>query len=427
MAAAPDTTPGSQAGSQAGPLGRDTAGLSDAAAALLALEQQYSSGVYPKREVVMVAGCEARLVDADGHSYIDCMAGHGVANCGHGHPVLTAALTAQVGRLVTCPESLPNDVRAEYQRRLLEVAPGDLDRVFLCNSGTEAIEAAFKFARLATGRSGLIATMRGFHGRTFGALSATWEKKYRGPFEPLVPGFGHVPYNKLDKLDAAVGDDTAGVIVEVVQGEGGVNPGEAEFLQGAQALCRERGAMFIVDEIQTGFGRTGRLFACEHHDLSPDILALGKAIGGGLPMGATLVGPRVAHLKPGLHGSTFGGNPLACAVATAVLDVLRDERLPERAAALGARAVARLSALDLPVIREVRGLGLMLAVDLRKRVTPLLGLLMQRGVLALPAGPTVLRLLPPLTIPEADLDRALTIIEETLREWADAPDTGDDP
>ncbi len=276
-------------------------------------------------------------------------------------------------------------------------------RVFLCNSGTEAIEAAIKFARLATGRSGVIACMRGFHGRTFGALSATWEKKYREPFEPLVPGFSHVPYNNLDALDAAVTSETAAVLLEIVQGEGGVNLGSAEFLQGAQRLCRERGAMLIIDEVQTGFGRTGRLFAHQHYGLQPDLVCLAKSIAGGMPMGAVLLGPRVGELPAQVHGSTFGGNPLACAAALATLDVIENSHLVERSAELGAWFLGKLQRIESPLIRDVRGLGLMVGIELKQKVTPYLQALMAEGVLALPAGLTVLRFLPPLVIEKQDL------------------------
>ncbi len=256
--------------------------------------------------------------------------------------------------------------------------------------------------------------MRGFHGRTMGALSATWEKKYREPFEPLVPGFRHVAYNDLAALEAAVTPETAAVILEVVQGEGGVRPGTAEFLRGAQRLCRERGALLIIDEIQTGFGRTGAMFACEHFGLEPDLLCVAKSMAGGLPMGAVLMGGRVGVLPPQVHGSTFGGNPLACAAAVAAIDYLESEKLPERAAELGAWFLARLARIEAPVVREVRGLGLMVGIELKQKVTPYLQALMAEGVLALPAGLTVMRFLPPLVISQAELARAADAVERVL-------------
>jgi len=294
------------------------------------------------------------------------------------------------------------------------VAPGDLQRVFLCNSGAEAIEAAIKFARLSTGRTGIVAAMRGFHGRTMGALSATWTGEYRKPFEPLVPDFSHVPYNDAGALERAVGDGTAAVLLEAVQGEGGVHPAAPEFLAAAQDWCLERGALLILDEVQTGYGRTGRLFAAEHYGVTPDLLCVAKSMAGGLPMGGCLIGPRVQNLRPLVHGTTFGGNPLACAAALATLDIMERDCLPERAARLGAHLLEELRRIESPAIRQVRGLGLLVGVELKSKVSPVLQQLQARGVLALPAGSTVLRLLPPLVIEEDDLDRVIDAVREVL-------------
>lgn len=383
-------------------------------AELIALEDRHTSGCYQKRPIVIVRGKGARLWDADGKEYIDCVGGHGMANIGHCHPKVMAALQEQAGKLITCPESFYNDRRAELQAELVRIAPPGMERVFLCNSGTEAVEAAIKFARLSTGRSGIVAAKNGFHGRTLGALSATWKKEYREPFEPLVPGFLHVAYNDVDALDEAVGKDTAAVILEVVQGEGGVIVGDGEYLRRAQTLCRERGALFIVDEVQTGFGRTGRMFACEYHGLEPDLLCLAKAIAGGIPMGAVLLGPRVGKLPAKVHGSTFGGNPLACAAALATIHTIEEEALPQRAADLGAYFLSCLRELDSSLIREVRGLGLMVGIELKRRVQPYLEALMERGVLALSAGPIVMRFLPPLVISHSELETVAQMVEEVL-------------
>jgi acetylornithine/LysW-gamma-L-lysine aminotransferase len=257
--------------------------------------------------------------------------------------------------------------------------------------------------------------MRGFHGRTFGALSATWEAHYREPFQPLVPGFQHVAYNNLEALADAITGDTAAVLLEVVQGEGGVRPGTAEFLQGAQALCHERGALLLLDEVQTGLGRTGRMWAFEHHQLAPDMLIMAKAMAGGVPMGAVALGSRVGPISAGVHGSTFGGNPLACAAARATLAVLQEERLAEQAAQKGAWLQEQLHALPHRRIREVRGMGLMIGIELRERAAPYLHRLQERGVLALPAGPTVIRLLPPLVISQEQLEQVVAVIDEVLQ------------
>ena len=381
------------------------------------LENTYTSGVYSKRPVVIVRGNGALVWDAEGREYIDCTAGYGVASIGHGRPELAAALAVQAQRLVTCPEIVYNDVRARLLERLARLIPGGLSRIFLCNSGAEAVEGAFKFARVATGRSGIIATLRGFHGRTMGALSATWEPHYREPFAPLVPGISHIRYNDLAVAEETINEQTAAVIIELVQGEGGVHVASDEYVHGLVALCRERGALLIVDEVQTGLGRTGRLFACQHYDLQPDILCLAKSLAGGVPMGAVCLGQRVmesGRITRGIHGSSFGGNPLACAAALAALDIIEREALPQRAATLGARALERLRAVCTPLIRAVRGRGLLLGIELNQRAQPYLEALCERGVLALQAGPNVIRLLPPLVITEEQLEWVLNAIEEVL-------------
>ncbi len=381
---------------------------------MIELEKRHSSGVYPKREVVIVRGEGARLWDDQGREYIDCVSGHGVAVVGHANPYVVAAIREQAGKLITCPEIFYNDQRARLLQKLAQIAPEGLDRTFLCNSGTEAVEGAIKFARLSTGRPGIVAAMRGFHGRTLGALSATWEKKYREPFEPLVPGFRHAPYDNLARMAQAVDQDTAAILIEIVQGEGGVRPGSAEYFHGLRALCDQRDVLLIVDEVQTGFGRTGKLFACEHYGLVPDIMCLGKAIGGGVPMGAVLLGHKVNNVESGLHGSTFGGNALACAASLAAIRYIEEHDLPAQTAEKGEYLFKKLRAIESDKIREIRGLGLMVGIELKERVYPYLAALMERGILALPAGKTVLRLLPPLVIEWDDLDTVVKGIAEVL-------------
>jgi acetylornithine/LysW-gamma-L-lysine aminotransferase len=383
---------------------------------VIALEDAYSSGAYPKRPIALVGGRGARVWDCEGREYIDCFAGHGVAGLGHCHPAVTAAIQEQAARLVTCDGILYNAQRAALQAELAARTGGALQRVFLCNSGAEAVEGAIKVARLLTGRPGIVAAMRGFHGRTLGALSATWNEKYRQPFEPLVPGFTHVPFNDLEAMAEAITDQTAAVLVEIIQGEGGVRPGDADYFEGLRRLCDQRGALFIADEVQTGLGRTGRWFAYEHVGVVPDVLCLGKTLGGGVPMGAVLWRDALGSLPSGTHGSTFGGNPLACAASRAVLCTLEEEGLPARAARLGSQFMERLNAGPPPLMREVRGRGLMIGIELRQRVTPILKKLMDRGVLAIPAGPTVLRLLPPLVIEEEDWETVLQTIQDVLKD-----------
>ena len=381
---------------------------------IMTLEDHYNSDLYLKQPLVIVRGAGAQLWDADGQMYIDCVGGHGVANVGHANPAVIQAIEEQSQRLCICPNGFYNDRRALLLAELVRIAPPGLERAFLCNSGTEAVEAAFKFARLSTGRTKIIAAMRGFHGRTFGALSATWRKQYRAPFEPLVPGFEFVPYNNLERMEQAISAETAAVILEVVQGEGGVNPGNGENLRGVQSMCRERGALCIADEVQTGFGRTGRMFACQHHGLQPDLMCVAKSIAGGLPMGAVLIGPRVGKLPKKVHGNTFGGNPVVCAAALATIEYIESNNLPRRAAELGARLTAGLKAIPSPLVRQVRGLGLMIGMELKSKSAPYLAKLAGRGVLALSAGATVMRFLPPLVISAEQVDTVVERVAEVL-------------
>jgi acetylornithine/LysW-gamma-L-lysine aminotransferase len=381
---------------------------------IIAAEAAHTSGVYPKRPIAIVRGDGARLWDADDREYIDCVGGQGAANLGHANPAVVAAIREQAGTLISCPEIFHNDQRAAYLAELVAALPASLERAFLCNSGAEAIEGALKLARLLTGRTGVVATVRGFHGSTMGALSATMEPKYREPFLPLLASFAHVPYDKLDALDAAVTEETAAVLIELVQGEGGVRPASPDYMAGVARLCRERGALLVVDEVQTGFGRTGSLWASERYGIVPDLMALAKSIAGGLPMGAVAIHERFGALPQGSHGSTFGGSPLLCAAARAALRELIERDLPGAAAEKGAYITKRLRALQLPRVREVRGLGLLIGLELKERVQPVLLALMERGVLALPAGPNVLRLLPPLVIEYEELDRVAEVIGEVF-------------
>jgi acetylornithine/LysW-gamma-L-lysine aminotransferase len=388
------------------------------------LEDAHGSGAVARRPVTIVRGEGARLWDAAGRAYLDLGGAHGWAALGHSHPGVTRAIREQAETLVMQTESSYNEQRALWLAELAAVlaarlgttALGTITRIHPCSTGTEANEAAIKLARLVTGRTDFVAVARGFHGRTLGSLSATADPKYRDPFAPLVPGFRHVPLDDVAALEGAVTSRTAGVIIEIVQGEGGVRPAAPEFLAAARRVCDARGALLIVDEIQTGLGRTGRWFACEHTALAPDIVTLGKPLGGGIPMGAAAWRTSLGTFAAGSHGSTFGGNPLACAAGRAVLRAIADERLPERVARLGTLALERLRATPPAVVREVRGLGLMIGIQLRQRVTPVLKALMARGVWALPAGDSVLRLLPPLVIGEDELLEGADIVLEVLHD-----------
>jgi len=379
------------------------------------IEKKYTAGTYTKQPLAFVRGQGALLYTADGTEYLDCSAGHGVANLGHAHPKVAEAVAKQASTLITLFAGFPNDQRAQLMQKIISLVDG-LDRVFFCNSGTEAVEAALKLSRLSTGRKNFVATMRAFHGRTFGSLSATFNKRYREAFKPLVPGFSHVPYNKIEAMDKAIDMETAAVILEMVQGEGGVHCADMEYIRAVRKLCDERGALFIIDEIQTGFGRTGKMFAIQHADVTPDLLTCAKSLAGGVPMGAVLIGKKVGNITPGTHGSTFGGNPLSCAAANAALTVMQDENLPGQAAAKGAYLIEKLKKIDAPNIREVRGLGLMIGIELKNKAMPYIKALRKKHIIALNAGMTVIRFLPPLVISYDQLDHLTEALSEVLTE-----------
>ncbi len=384
--------------------------------------QSHESGVVPRRgETVMVAGEGCWMIDSEGKRYLDLTSSQGVAMLGYGHPVLTEAIQEQAARMHACPNFFHNDTRAAFLDRLISVMPPHLTRAFLGNSGAEAIDGAIKFARLATGRTGIVAARNSFHGRTVGALSITWNPRYRRKFEPLLPGVSHIQFNDIEQLESAVDDGTAAVVLEVIQAEGGVHEGSADFLTAVQQVCRERGALLVIDEVQTGFGRTGRWFGFQYFDLEPDIVALAKGLGGGFPMAATVYTEKVQEsLFAGAHGSTFGGNPLACAAGIAALGVYEDG-LIEQADRAGRRLREALEAAigARRVVREIRGRGLLIGIDLRTKAVPFLKTLMEEhNVLALPAGSTVLRLLPPLTISDEEIDMAVEATAATLPEGA---------
>ena len=376
-------------------------------------EKAFGIGVYASRGITLAKGSGATIWDDQGREYIDCTAGIGVASVGHGNVELVEAIEKQARDLITCAGVFPNDTRGQCMEKLVSISPEGLDRVFLCNSGTESIEGAIKFARQSTGRSNVVSAMRGFHGRTLGALSATAKKDYQEPFQPLVPGFVHAPYNRIDAFDQVINENTAAVVLELVQGEGGVRPADREFVSAVAEFCSSRGALLIIDEIQTGFCRTGRMFACEHYGVTPDILCLAKGMAGGVPMGAILVNDKV-KTAIGTHGSTFGGNPLACAAFLATVKIMEQQELAQRAAELGDEFVRKLIENQPKIVREVRHLGLMIGIELRKKAIPIIKQMQEQGILVLPAGSTVIRLLPPLVIEKKQLDVALEALVSVL-------------
>ncbi len=386
---------------------------------IIQIEQTHMANVYAKKSLVAVKGQGAKIWDINNKEYIDCMGSYGVAIVGHCHPKVVKAIKEQSEVLISCHGSLYNEARSELLEKLVRITPKGLDKAFLSNSGAEAVECAFKLARKYTGKKEVIAMMGSYHGKTMGALSATWEKKYREPFLPLVPGFKHVPYGNPARLRDALTGDTAAVIVEPIQGEGGVKVPPEGYLKEVKEICDERGVIMIADEVQTGFGRTGKIFACEHAATTPDVMCMAKAVGGGLPLGITIAKQEImSSLKLGEHSTTFGGNPLVCASASAAIDILISERLPERAAELGVHFMQRLRNLQAKhsTIREVRGKGLMIGVESRFDVYNTIQRLMGRGVLALDAGRNIVRFLPPLVITKEDLDKVADTMDIVLSE-----------
>jgi acetylornithine/LysW-gamma-L-lysine aminotransferase len=360
------------------------------------LEAEHQPSIYAKREIALVRGEGAYLFDSEGRRYLDAMSNYGVAILGHGDSEYGAALADQLQTLATGHQSFYNDVRAELLGEIADIAPTGLTRYFLSNSGSEAIEAAIKFARVATERPNLVAAKRGYHGRTLGALAATADQKYRAPFEPLAPAATHVSFNDADALEAAVNDQTAAILLEPIQGEGGIWPASAEYLQAARDIATRQGALLIADEIQTGF-RTGTPWAISESGVIPDILVTAKALANGFPIGLTMISDALSAAIPaGAHGTTFGASPLACRAALVTLRALRDRDLYGRSSALGNSLVSGLTALNSPKVRQIRGRGMMIGVELKERVTPTLRALQEQGVLVLPAGATTFRLLPPL-------------------------------
>ena len=356
----------------------------------------------------------------NGKAYIDCMGGYGVSLIGHCHPKVVKAIKEQCERLITCHGSLYNDKRAELLEKLAKIAPRGLNKIFLSNSGAEAVECAIKIAVKYTGKNEIISMVRGFHGKTLGALSATWNPKYRGAFKQLLsPKFKFVPFGKLERIEGAITEDTAAVIVEPVQGEGGVHVAPQGYLEGLRKLCDEHEIILIFDEVQTGFGRTGRMWASEHWGVAPDVMCVAKAMGGGMPIGATVArGDVMGSLKIGEHTSTFGGNPLACAAASATIDVIIEEKLAERARELGGKfkGVLQNMVSEFRILREVRGLGLMIGLEARVDTRDVLLKALEKGVILLYSGRNVIRFLPPLVISMEQLEKVAEVLEDILSE-----------
>lgn len=379
---------------------------------ILAVDRDLQPPLYTKRDIALVRGEGVTLWDAESKAYLDAMSNYGVNVLGHAHPAVTEAIATQAATLISCHQSFANDVRAQFLEALLALAPENLTRAFLCNSGAEAIEAGLKFARVVTGRWNMVATRGAYHGRTAAASEVTGGKHSKHTAGPS--SVTHVPYDNLDALDGAVDDQTAAIIVEPIQGEGGINVPHDDYLLAAAEIAQRNGALLILDEVQTAL-RTGAAFAAAHNGVQPDILCTAKGIANGVPIGATLVSDAIAgELGGGIYGSTFGGNPLACAAGLATLQSVDSENLFATSVELGDSLRTGIEGLSHPSIKAVRGRGLMTGVEFRTRVTPILRGLQQRGVLALPAGSLIIRFLPPLIISQADVDRIVGTLDETL-------------
>ncbi|HEX9696926.1 MAG TPA: acetylornithine transaminase [Actinomycetota bacterium] len=378
---------------------------------------------YGRAPVAFVRGEGVRLWDSEGREYLDFLAGIAVASTGHAHPAVTAAIREQAGTLV----HVSNLFYTEPQGLLAERLHGLLGwgRTFFSNSGAEANECAIKLARRSTGRAGLVTAAGSFHGRTVATLAATGQPAKHVPFAPLPPELmNHVPFNDQDSLDAAIGDDTSAVLLEVVQGEGGVNPATPEYLHAARKLCDERGALLIFDEVQTGLGRTGTWFAFQHAGVEPDIVTLAKALGGGLPIGACIARERVAAaFARGDHATTFGGGPVPCRAALAVLDVIEQEDLVQNAAAMGDRLIRRLGEATAgnDLVAGVRGLGLLVGVQLTAdRSAEAVERCLAEGLIVNNVTPSTIRLSPPLLVGAGDVDRAAGILGSVLAQMGRA-------
>lgn len=381
------------------------------------LEDAHFAQVYARKPVAIVRGKGVLLYDSEGKEYVDCAGGYGTCIVGHAHPKVVQAIAEQASKLISCHGSTYNDARASLLEKLLQITPDGLDRVYMSNSGAEAVECAIKAARKATGKRKIVAMKGGFHGKTHGALSATWDSKYRKNFEPLLSDFTHITYGDEEAAKSGITQDTAAVLVEPVQGEGGVRVPPPDWLPLLRDLVHDAGGLLITDEVQTGFGRTGRMFACDHYGLNPDVLCLGKGVASGLPIGLTIASSQVlGSLAVGEHTSTFGGNPVVSAAAAATIDVVLEERLVDNAAKVGRYLKSRLLDLQrkLRIVREVRGIGLMLGAEMRFDILPILQEALRNGVLLLDAGRNVLRFLPPLSIREEHVDRVVSVLEHCM-------------
>lgn len=372
--------------------------------------EKYIFQTYTRQPIAIKKACGAVVTDVDGKEYIDCVAGIAVNNVGHCHPAVVEAIKRQAEQLIHVSNLYYTEQQAVLAEELVDLTK--MDRIFFCNSGTEAVEGALKLARKASGKKEFVAAEHAFHGRTRGALSVTHKEKYRKPFEPLAPAV-FVPYNDTDAIRQAINGDTAGVILEPIQGEGGVIIPSDDYLKEVREICDETGTLLILDEVQTGFGRTGRWFAREHSGIRADIMTTAKAMGGGFPMGAMLAREDVAaNFVRGDHASTFGGNALSCAAAIANIEVIKKEGLVKRSEEMGKYLIRKLKDLNKDYVREIRGKGLMVGMELSIKCDDIVNRARENGVLLNCTSESVLRFVPPLTITKEQLDKAVSVLDE---------------
>lgn len=378
--------------------------------------------IYNRWNVNIKSGQGTKVKDQDGKEYLDFISGIGVTGLGHCHPLVKDAVQKQLDEVWHVSNLFQIDGQEEAAGKLAEHSSGEA--ALFCNSGAEANEAAIKLARKHTGKHKIVTFEQSFHGRTMATLAATGQEKVKKGFGPLLETFVHVPYNDIEALRQAVDSETAAVMVEAIQGEGGVNPADPGFLQQAEGLCREQGVLLIVDEVQTGLGRTGKAFAYQHYGISPDIITVAKALGNGFPTGA-MIGKRelIETFSPGSHGTTFGGNPLAMAAANAVLDIVLDDQFLEDVTKKGEYLFSTLQEelADSAIVEKIRGKGLMVGIACHEEIVEMVASLREQGLLVLVAGPKVIRLLPPLIVTKEEMDWAISLIVKEIREKEQAP------
>jgi LysW-gamma-L-lysine/LysW-L-ornithine aminotransferase len=380
-------------------------------------EDNYLGNLYQRFPINISKGKGAIVWDVSGNEYIDCMGGYGVALIGHCNDRVVNAIKNQSEKLITCHMSIYNNVRLEFLEKMSKISPKKLSKIFFSNSGAESTEAALKFSRKFTGKSGIIAMSGGYHGKTFGALSVTHNEKYRKSFQPLLEGVKFVPYSNPSKMEESLDDSIGTVIIEPIQGETGIIVPSDGVLQQIRKICDQNNLILIFDEIQTGLGRTGRMWAGEHWSTTPDIMCLAKGIAGGLPMGLTLCKPEILDaMKVGEHSSTFAGNPLSCSAGIATIESIIEENLVENAAKVGNIFKNGLFQLkeNHRIVRDVRGLGLMLALELRFDIKDILFDGIKEGLLMLYSGRNIIRLLPPLVLDEVKVAKTLSIMDKLL-------------